>query len=120
MAGPHGASGSVEILGDTRGIDFGPYVRRIRKKVEANWYRRVPLSAEEKKGEVVIELAITTDGKLTNMRLVAGSGDEMLDRAAWEGITLSSPFPSLPSEFTRPYLTLRLHFHYNPDKSSLD
>jgi TonB family protein len=115
-----GASGAVEVLGDTQGVDFGPYVRCITKKVEANWYRQIPLTAETKTGEVTIECSIATDGKLTNMRLVAGSGDEVLNRAAWEGITRSSPFPPLPSEFTGPLLGLRLHFHYNPDKRSLD
>jgi len=115
-----GASETVEILGDTQGIDFGPYIRRIRKKIEATWYAQIPVFAQTKNGEVTIECAITTDGKLTNTRLVAGSGDEVLDRAAWAGLSQSSPFPPLPGHYTCPHLALRLHFHYNPHKAVLE
>src|ERR1700684_1563092 len=114
-----GSSG-VQIIGDTQGIDFEPYVLRLREKVYAYWYSEVPPSAETKTGDLTIEFAITTDGKVTNMRVVSGSGDKVLDHAACEGITKSSPFPPLPSEFTGPYLALRFHFSYNPHKSKLD
>ena len=53
------------------------------------------------------------------MRLTATSGDVALDRPAWGGITASNPFPPLPSEFTGPFLALRIRFYYNPDKSDL-
>ncbi len=53
------------------------------------------------------------------MRLVATSGDAVLDRPAWDSITSSNPFPPLPSEFTGPFLALRLRFYYNPDKRDL-
>jgi hypothetical protein len=52
------------------------------------------------------------------MRLTAGSGDIALDRAAWVGISASNPRP-LPSDFTGPYLALRIRFLYNPDESDL-
>jgi len=55
-----------------------------------------------------------------DMRRVASSGDDALDRAAWGGISASNPFPPLPSEFTGPYLALRFRFYYNPDKSDLE
>jgi hypothetical protein len=53
------------------------------------------------------------------MKLIATSGDDPLDRAAWAGITASNPFPPLPGEFTGPYLALRFRFYYNPDKADL-
>ncbi|HTS04451.1 MAG TPA: peptidylprolyl isomerase, partial [Candidatus Eisenbacteria bacterium] len=48
------ASG-FEILSDTQGVDFGPYVQRVRQEVKASWYRRIPQSAETKIGKVTIE-----------------------------------------------------------------
>ena len=110
----------LEILSDTQGVDFGPYVQRVRQEIQGNWYRRIPLSAETKTGKVTIEFAITSDGKLTNIHLVASSGDWVLDRAAWGGVTQSSPFPPLPSQYRAPNLALRLQFHYNPNKSTLE
>jgi TonB family protein len=67
-----------------------------------------------------LSFPLCKDGSVANIGLVAASGDVLLDRAAFEGITKSNPFPPLPSEFTGSYLTLRLHFYYNPDKGKLD
>ena len=112
--------GALDILSDTQGVDFGPYLERIVQEVRENWYRLIPESAEMKKGKLAIEFAITKDGQLADMRLVATSTDAALDRAAWGGITASNPFPPLPTEFTGPYLTLRFRFYYNPDKADLE
>ena len=70
--GAHGrALGNLEILSDTQGVDFGPYLQRILQDVRENWYRAIPESAEMKKGKLQIEFAITKDGKVADMRLVA-------------------------------------------------
>lgn len=110
-------SGAVDILSDTQGVDFAPYVKNMLQSVRENWYHLIPESAERKKGKLVIEFAITQHGQINNMSLVASSGDVALDRPAWGSITASNPFPALPEEFTGPYLKVRLRFFYNPDKS---
>jgi TonB family protein len=119
--GAHGRQlGALDILSDTQGVDFGPYLARILEDVRENWYRIIPVSAEMKKGKLAIEFVIMKDGNVREMRLVATSGDVALDRAAWGGITASNPFPPLPSDFTGQYLALRFRFYYNPDKSDLE
>ena len=119
--GAHGRQqGNLEILSDTQGVDFGPYLQRILQEVKDNWYRLIPESAEMKKGKLSIEFAITKDGQVAGMKLVATSGDPPLDRAAWGGITASNPFPPLPTDFKGPYLALRFRFFYNPDKADLE
>jgi TonB family protein len=121
---PTAAMGPMEILSDTQGVDFGPYLQRILHDVKMNWYNLVPESARPpimKKGKVAIEFAIMKDGSVRGMQLEPGgsSGDPALDRAAWGGITGSSPFPPLPPEFHGQYLALRFHFFYNPDRGDL-
>jgi TonB family protein len=119
--GAHGRQmGALEILSDTQGVDFGPYLARILQDVKENWYHLIPESAVMKKGKLAIEFAITKDGKVAGMKLADSSGDDALDRAAWGGITASNPFPPLPSGFTGQYLSLRFRFYYNPDKSELE
>jgi TonB family protein len=118
--GAHGRQlGNLEVLSDTMGVDFGPYLQRILQDVRQNWYNAIPVSAQDKKGKLAIEFAIGKDGKVMGMRLVASSGDTPLDRAAWAGITASDPFPPLPSEFGGEYLALRFRFFYNPSKEDL-
>ena len=118
------ALGALDVLSDTMGVDFGPYLQRVLHDVKMNWYELIPESARPpimKKGKVAIEFAILKDGSIAGMRLEQGgsSGDPALDRAAWGGITASNPFPPLPQEFGGQYLALRFHFFYNPDRSDL-
>jgi len=113
--------GAIDVLSDTQGIDFGPYLARVLQEVKQNWALAVPESVwMGKKGKLSIQFAILQDGSVAGMQLVTTSGDGALDRAAWSGITASNPFPHLPSEFTLPYLALRITFFYNPDKSDLE
>jgi len=125
-AGPGGSNarvqGNLEVLTDTQGVDFGPYLQRVLQAVRMNWYNIIPEEARPpllKKGKVSIEFVIMPDGKIQGMNLRGPSGDVALDRAAWGGITASAPFAPLPSEFHGPYLGLRFHFYYNPGKGDI-
>lgn len=117
---PAARMGDAEIVSDTMGVDFGPYLQRVLHDVKKNWYNLIPESAMPpllKKGRVSIEFAITKTGQIAGLHYVNGSGDVALDRAAYGGITSSDPFPPLPVEFAGPYLGLRFTFLYNPDPS---
>jgi TonB family protein len=119
---PTAAMGPLEVLSDTMGVDFGPYLQRVLHDVRTNWYNLIPESARAplmKKGKVTIEFAILKNGTVAGMKLISTSGDVALDRGAWGGITGSNPFPPLPSEFGGQYLGLRFAFYYNPDRADL-
>lgn len=110
---------AVDILSDTQGVDFGPYLAGVLEKVRRNWYNFIPEEARSplfKQGKLAIQFIIDKNGSVEGMRLNPGSGDVALDRAAWGGITASNPFSPLPKEFTGPYLALRFRFYYNPDR----
>jgi TonB family protein len=114
---------NLDILSDTMGVDFGPYLARVLHDVRINWYNLIPEVARSplmKRGKVSIEFVIQKDGRVAGMRVTGPSGDVSLDRAAWGGITGSNPFPPLPGEFRGPYLALRFHFYYNPAKGELE
>ena len=126
-AGPGGTAarvqGNLEVLTDTQGVDFGPYLSRVLDAVRRNWYNIIPEEARPpllKKGKVSIEFVILKNGNIAGMVLRGPSGDVALDRAAWGGITASAPFAPLPGEFHGPYLGLRFHFYYNPGKGDLE
>ena len=114
--------GPLEILSDTQGVDFSPYLQRVYQEVKAHWYELIPQSAEMKRGKLKIQFSILKDGRVADLQLAQSSGDTALDRPAWGSITGSDPFPPLPSEFGGQYLTLRFTYYYlanNPDASDL-
>ncbi len=120
---PTTAVGNLDVLSDTMGVDFGPYLQRVLHDVRVNWYNLIPEVARApimKKGKLTIEFAILKDGRIGAMQRTFSSGDISLDRAAWGGITASNPFPPLPAQFGGQYLALRFHFYYNPDKADLE
>ncbi len=102
------------ILSDTRGVDFGPYLARVVYVVRRNWYAVIPESARlGEKGRVAVVFEILKDGSVPQLRLVASSGSDPLDRAALSGVHASAPFPPLPEEFTGNHLVLEFIFLYN-------
>jgi TonB family protein len=121
----------AEILTDTMGVDFGPYLTRVVQVVKANWYNLMPPSVYPpilKQGKLAIEFSILKNGTVSGMTLRTPSGDVALDRAAWGSITGSNPFPPLPREYVsqcgvpirdeKCNLGLRFYYFYNlnPDK----
>lgn len=113
---------NVDVLSDTMGVNFGPYLSRVLRAVRLNWYNRIPESARAplmKKGKVSIQFDILKTGQIAAMQVVGTSGDPSLDGAAIGGINQSGPFPPLPQQFQGQYLALRFHFFYNPDTGDL-
>jgi TonB family protein len=102
------------ILSDTRGVDFGPYLARVVYVVRRNWYAVIPESARlGQKGRVSLVFEILKDGSVPQLRLVASSGADSLDRAAIASIRASNPFPPLPAQFTGKHLVLQFNYLYN-------
>jgi len=102
------------ILSDTQGVDFGPYLARVIYNVRRNWYAVIPEAARlGQKGRVGIVFEIVKDGSVPQIRLVAPSGADSLDRAAIASIRTSNPFPPLPEEFTGKHLVLQFNYLYN-------
>lgn len=102
---------ALEVLTNTQGVDFGPYSQSLISTIRRHWY--VPESARVRKGRVVVEFTILKNGEVADMKLVDASGDAALDRAAWQGVSNSRPFPALPAAFGGDRVKFRFRFYYN-------
>ena len=97
--------GGLDILSDTMGVDFGPYLRASTRRSRRNWMPLAPEAARPplmKHGKVV-------DPPRHHARRQSGWHEHRivlrrycLDRAAWGSLTASSPFPPLPQRIPRP------------------
>jgi TonB family protein len=106
----------VDILSDTRGVNFTPYIRQILRKIFNAWLPLIPAEArppQNAQAETKIRFSIAPSGKLLAMHLDASSRQEKFDRAAWGAITAFPQFPPLPEAFTGPLLELRVDFRVN-------
>lgn len=112
-----GENGAVDVLSDTMGVDFGPYIERVIYDTKLAWYPIIPEEAQPpllKKGTVGIRFKILPNGTVMpgSMVLELPSHDVPLDKAAWAAI-VSAGYPQLPKDFKGPYLELRFFFLYN-------
>jgi outer membrane biosynthesis protein TonB len=110
-----GLNTGVEVLSDTQGVDFGPYLRRILGDIKRTWLPLIPIECQPplmKQGETLIRFTILPDGRLAAPNLDGRSGDMAIDKAAWGAIT-GTPFPPLPKDFHGQNLELRIDFLVN-------
>jgi outer membrane biosynthesis protein TonB len=114
---PGASGGGVEVLSDTQGVDFGPYIQRVIRETYRTWDPLIPEEVNppiSKSGQTEIVFTILPNGRVApgGMNLTGSSGDTALDRAAWGALT-DADYPPLPREFHGPYLQLRFRFMYN-------
>jgi TonB family protein len=97
---------------DTRGIDFGPWLRRFVAQVRRNWF--FPLAAANFHGRVAIQFKVHKDGSITDVNVVSASGIDAFNRAAFNAIVGSNPTEPLPPEYPLPVIDpFTVTFYYN-------
>jgi TonB family protein len=103
-----------QILSDTKGVNFDPYLLRIYLIVKRNWESVIPEIARlGRKGRVILQFNISKNGTVVNLNMMSGSGTSSMDAAALSSIQLSSPFPPLPPEYPDNDILLRFGYYYN-------
>jgi TonB family protein len=96
---------------DSKGVDFGPWLRRFVGQVRRNWF--VPLSAMNFSGRVVLQFNIHRDGRITDVTVVRPSDIESFTQAAYNAIIGSNPTEPLPPEYPDDKVLFTVTFFYN-------
>jgi TonB family protein len=112
---PGSVGSGLELVSDSRGVDFRPYLTQILAAVKRNWQAVIPESAKrgERRGKVTVRFSVSRDGKVANVQITMPSGTEALDLAAIAGISATNPFPPLPAEYNGLPIRLQFVFLYN-------
>ncbi len=114
---PGGQASAMQLLSNPMGVDFAPYLTRILIIVRRNWFSVMPESAKlGLRGRVGVLFAIAKNGTVTRANFAAQSGARALDQAAIAAISMSNPFPPLPTEFKGDRIVLQFNFAYNTPK----
>jgi TonB family protein len=72
---------------DSKGVEFGPWLRRFVAQVKRNWF--VPYAAMSLKGHVVITFNVHKDGRITDLTVIRPSDVSAFNNAAFNA--LASP-----------------------------
>jgi TonB family protein len=96
---------------DTKGVEFGPWLRRFVSRVRRNWF--IPLSAMTMHGHVVLQFNIWKDGHITDVSVVQPSGLDSFNNAAYNAILSSNPVDPLPPEYPSEKAFFTVTFYYN-------
>ena len=108
-----GGSGQFgpEIQFDTKGVEFGPWIRRFVAQVKRNWF--IPYAAMSMKGHVVITFNVHKDGSITDLTVVGPSGVEAFNNAAFGALVSTNPTNPLPPEYPSDKAFFTVTFFYN-------
>jgi TonB family protein len=96
---------------DTKGVEFGPWIRRFVSRVRRNWF--VPEAAFSFHGRVVLQFNIHRDGHITDLVVVQPSEIDAFNRAAQNAILGSNPVEPLPPEYPDDRAFFTVTFYYN-------
>ncbi len=100
---------------DTKGVEFGPWIRRFISQVRRNWF--VPMAAMTMRGRVVITFFVHRNGALTDVTVIRPSEIESFNTAAVNALLASSPTTPLPPEYPDDRAFFTVTFYYNESPS---
>lgn len=96
---------------DTKGVEFGPWIRRFIAQVKRNWF--VPYAAMSLKGHVVLSFNVHRDGTITDLSIVQPSSVAAFNHAAFNALASSNPTQPLPPEYPSETAFFTVTFLYN-------
>jgi TonB family protein len=100
-----------EIQFDTKGVEFGPWIRRFIAQVKRNWF--IPYAAMSNKGHVVVTFNVHKDGSITDLSVVGPCPIDAFNNAAVGALAGSNPTQPLPPEYPADKAFFTVTFFYN-------
>ena len=98
---------------DTKGVEFGPWLRRFVAQVRHNWF--IPQAAMTFHGHCVLTFNIHKDGSISDVQVFQPSDIDGFNKAAIGAITGSNPTEPLPPEYPSDKAFFTVTFYYNED-----
>ncbi len=96
---------------DTKGVEFGPWIRRFVAQVRRNWF--IPYAAMSLRGRVVLQFNVHKDGRITDLAVVRPSDIGSFNTSAFNALSGSNPTEPLPLEYPDDKAFFTVTFYYN-------
>ena len=99
---------------DTKETKYASYFARIKHQIQRVWDYPEEAARRGISGELTLRFQIQRDGDLMDVRLIEGSGSELLDFAAIRAIKNAAPFYPFPVTIERNKISILATFIYSP------
>ena len=109
--GGGGGQFGPEIQFDTKGVEFGPWIRRFIAQVKRNWL--IPYAAMSMRGHVVVTFNVHKDGSITDLNVAGPCPVDAFNNAAIGALASSNPTQPLPPEYPADKAFFTVTFFYN-------
>lgn len=90
-------------------VDIAPYMKEIENRIKSNWH---PPTCD-KSMHVVLQFKVLKDGTINSIDVLESSNFYALDLTAKRALSVSAPFPPLPSSFKGDSIDIQFSFDYN-------
>lgn len=96
---------------DSKGVDFGPWLREFIPNVKRHWF--IPYALMAYTGHVVVTFRVAKDGRIQNLALKKPSSETGFNEAAMEAVRAVQNAPPLPVAFPSRHASFTITFFYN-------
>ena len=101
---------------DSKGVDFGYWLRRFRAQVIRNWF--LPYAAWTMRGHVVVTFYVRKDGRITDLKVMKPSSVDAFTNSAFNALAASNPTLALPPGYPddKAFFTVTFFYNETPDR----
>ena len=96
---------------DSKGADFGPWLRRFVAQVYRNWF--MPYAIMSMHGNVVLTFNVHRDGSITDLDVMRPSRVDAFTNSAFNAISTSNPTYPLPPDYPDDTCFFTVTFYFN-------
>jgi TonB family protein len=96
---------------DSKGADFGPWIRRFVAQVYRNWF--MPYAIMSMHGNVVLTFIVHRDGSITDLSVMRPSRVNAFTNSAFNAISTSNPTYPLPDDYPDDSCFFTVTFYFN-------
>ncbi|MFB3854278.1 MAG: energy transducer TonB [Vicinamibacterales bacterium] len=112
--GGGGGAYGPSIQFDTKGVEFGPWIRRFVLQIKRNWF--IPYAAMANRGHVVVTFYVMKDGRIEELSVAGPCPVEAFNVSSYNAMAASDPTYPLPAEYPadRAFFTVTFYYNENP------
>ncbi len=86
------------------------YVNIIHRKIMSYWFPENDYVKPDSEVTILVYFRVQKSGEISELKLVTGSGEDILDKSAISAIVRSKPLPPLPDGFEDNHLGVNFRF----------